>query len=82
MLARHIIREYPEYYQRFASASSSYRKHRFANRNPLLGASLGIDGMKTGFIKEAGYGIVASAKQDNRRLILVQRHGTAGGPQE
>ena len=27
--------------------------------------------MKTGFIKEAGYGIVASAKQDNRRLILV-----------
>jgi D-alanyl-D-alanine carboxypeptidase (penicillin-binding protein 5/6) len=31
----------------------------------------GVDGLKTGFIKESGYGIVASAKQDNRRLIVV-----------
>ena len=31
----------------------------------------GVDGLKTGFTKEAGYGMVASAKQDNRRLIAV-----------
>ena len=48
-----------------------YRKHKFINRNPLLNLVAGIDGLKTGFIKESGYGIVASAKQDGRRLIAV-----------
>lgn len=71
ILARHIIREHPDHYPRFAQREFAYLKHKFLNRNPLLGAGLGIDGMKTGFIKEAGYGLVASAKQDNRRLILV-----------
>jgi serine-type D-Ala-D-Ala carboxypeptidase (penicillin-binding protein 5/6) len=70
-LARHLIRDYPEYYSRFAQREFMYRKHRFINRNPLLPMSLGVDGLKTGFVKEAGYGIVVSAKQDNRRLILV-----------
>ena len=71
ILARHIIREYPEHYGRFSQRELLYRKHTFANRNPVLGAGLGIDGMKTGHLKESGYGIVVSAKQDNRRLILV-----------
>jgi D-alanyl-D-alanine carboxypeptidase (penicillin-binding protein 5/6) len=70
-LARHIIREYPEYYPRFAQKDFHYRKHRFINRNPLLPLSLGVDGLKTGYVKESGYGIVASAKQDNRRLIVA-----------
>jgi D-alanyl-D-alanine carboxypeptidase (penicillin-binding protein 5/6) len=71
MLARHIIREYPDFYQLFAMREFTYRKHRFINRNPLLNLVPGVDGLKTGFIKEAGYGMVASAKQDNRRLIAV-----------
>jgi serine-type D-Ala-D-Ala carboxypeptidase (penicillin-binding protein 5/6) len=71
MLARHIIREYPEFYTLFGLREFQYRKHRFINRNPLLNLVNGVDGLKTGFIKEAGYGIVASAKQDNRRLIVV-----------
>jgi D-alanyl-D-alanine carboxypeptidase (penicillin-binding protein 5/6) len=70
VLARHIIREHPTLYPMFAQREFVYRKHRFLNRNPVLG-SLGVDGLKTGFIKEAGYGLVASAKQGNRRLILV-----------
>ena len=71
ILARHIIREYPVQYATFSQREFLYRKHRFANRNPLLGTNLGVDGLKTGFIKEAGYGIVVSAKQEIRRLILV-----------
>ncbi|MEZ5849543.1 MAG: D-alanyl-D-alanine carboxypeptidase family protein [Hyphomicrobiaceae bacterium] len=71
ILARHLITEYPDQYYRYSVREFPYRKHKFINRNPLLGASLGVDGMKTGHIKEAGYGIVASAKQENRRLILV-----------
>lgn len=71
ILARHLIREYPDQYPRFSQKEFKYRTHLFRNRNPLLGSGIGVDGMKTGSIKESGYGIVASAKQDNRRLILV-----------
>ncbi len=41
------------------------------NRNPLLLTEIGVDGLKTGYVKDAGYGIVASAKQGNLRLIAV-----------
>jgi D-alanyl-D-alanine carboxypeptidase (penicillin-binding protein 5/6) len=71
LLARHIIQEYPEYYPLFAQREFFYRTHKFYNRNPLLGVVSGVDGLKTGFVKEGGYGIVVSAKQDNRRLILA-----------
>jgi D-alanyl-D-alanine carboxypeptidase (penicillin-binding protein 5/6) len=71
LLARHLLQDYPEYYPIFAEREYRYRKHRFFNRNPLLSLDLGVDGLKTGYIKEAGYGIVASAKQDSRRVILA-----------
>ena len=70
-LARIIIRDYPEYYALFAQREFNYRTHKFFNRNPLLGLVPGVNGLKTGYVKEGGYGIVASAKVDNRRLILV-----------
>ena len=42
------------------------------NRNPLLQAGVpGVDGMKTGFTDGAGYGLVATAKRDDRRVIAV-----------
>jgi D-alanyl-D-alanine carboxypeptidase (penicillin-binding protein 5/6) len=75
-LARHIIKEYPEHYPLFSQREFAYRIHKFYNRNPLLGVVAGVDGLKTGFIKEGGYGIAVSAKQDNHRLIVV----TNGAP--
>lgn len=69
-LARFLIREYPDRYAIFSQREFRYRKHRFFNRNPLLGDG-GADGLKTGYTKEAGYGMVASAVQDGRRLIAV-----------
>jgi len=71
LLARYLMQNYPEHYTLFGEREYRYRKHRFFNRNPLLGMDLGVDGLKTGYVKEAGYGIVASAKQDGRRVILV-----------
>lgn len=71
ILARHLINEYPEQYKIFGQKEFLYRKHRFINRNPLLFQGLDADGLKTGFIKEAGYGMVGSAQQDGRRLIVV-----------
>jgi serine-type D-Ala-D-Ala carboxypeptidase (penicillin-binding protein 5/6) len=71
VLARHIIREFPEYYPMFAQKEFFYRSHKFYNRNPLLGVVAGVDGLKTGYLNDSGYGLVASAKQDNRRLIIA-----------
>jgi D-alanyl-D-alanine carboxypeptidase (penicillin-binding protein 5/6) len=70
-LARYIIKKYPEYYPVFKQREFPYRKHKFYNRNPLLSADLGVDGMKTGHTKEAGYGMVVSSVNDGRRLIGV-----------
>jgi D-alanyl-D-alanine carboxypeptidase (penicillin-binding protein 5/6) len=71
ILARHIIRTYPDFYQLFSQPDFTWNKIRQQNRNPLLGAMTGADGLKTGFTKEAGYGLVGSAVQNGLRLIVV-----------
>jgi serine-type D-Ala-D-Ala carboxypeptidase (penicillin-binding protein 5/6) len=71
-LARYIIYTYPEYYHFFGQKEFRYRdKFTFHNRNPLVSADIGVDGLKTGYIKESGYGLVASGTRDGQRLILV-----------
>lgn len=70
-LANFLIKEYPEYYHYFGEKQFTFNKHTFNNRNPLIFADLGVDGLKTGFIEEAGYGLVASAKRGDQRVILV-----------
>jgi D-alanyl-D-alanine carboxypeptidase (penicillin-binding protein 5/6) len=71
ILARHIIRTYPEFYPLFGQPDYTWNKIRQQNRNPLLGAMNGADGLKTGYTKEAGYGLVGSAVQNDLRLIVV-----------
>ncbi len=71
ILAAHIIKEYPEHYQYFKQKEFRYKRYRFFNRNPLIAQNIGADGLKTGYTKGSGYGLVASVKRDNRRLIVV-----------
>jgi serine-type D-Ala-D-Ala carboxypeptidase (penicillin-binding protein 5/6) len=72
ILAKHLIDTYPEYYHYFGQKEFRYRdKFTFRNRNPLVWADIGVDGLKTGHLKESGYGLVASAKRGDQRLILV-----------
>jgi D-alanyl-D-alanine carboxypeptidase (penicillin-binding protein 5/6) len=71
LLANFLIKDYPEYYHYFGEKEFIYGKWRFTNRNPLVFEDLGVDGLKTGFIEDAGYGLVASAVRDNQRVILV-----------
>ncbi len=71
-LADHIIRTYPQYYHYFGEKEFTWNKIKQQNRNPLLGVSIGVDGLKTGNIDDkSGYGIVASALEEGRRLILA-----------
>src|SRR5579885_1067010 len=71
LLARRIILDYPDYYPIFAQGDFTWNKIRQQNRNPLLGSFAGADGLKTGFTKEAGYGLVGSAVENGLRLIVV-----------
>jgi D-alanyl-D-alanine carboxypeptidase (penicillin-binding protein 5/6) len=70
-LAAHLIRTYPDFYHYYGQAEFTWNKIRQRNRNPLLEMNIGADGLKTGFIKESGYGLVGSAVQDGQRLIVV-----------
>lgn len=70
-LAQHVIRDYPEYYPYFAERTFTYNKIKQGNRNPLLYRGAGADGLKTGHTEQSGYGLVASAERNGRRLILV-----------
>jgi D-alanyl-D-alanine carboxypeptidase (penicillin-binding protein 5/6) len=71
MLARYFVKELPEYYPRFGQKEFQYQKFKFRNRNPLLFEDIGVDGLKTGSLTEAGFNIVASAVQNGKRLIVV-----------
>ncbi|MFQ5566208.1 MAG: D-alanyl-D-alanine carboxypeptidase family protein [Paracoccaceae bacterium] len=70
-LAERIITRYPQHYGLFSEAEFTWDEITQKNRNPLLGAGIGADGLKTGHTSEAGYGLVASAKRGDRRILLV-----------
>ena len=73
-LANRIITDFPEYYSMFAEDTFEFDRRatdNTRNRNPLLGLGIGADGLKTGYTNEAGYGLVGSALQGERRIIFV-----------
>jgi serine-type D-Ala-D-Ala carboxypeptidase (penicillin-binding protein 5/6) len=70
-LARYVIQTYPEFYKLFGEREFTWNKIRQQNRNPLLTSLEGADGLKTGYTKEGGYGMVGSAVQNGMRLIVV-----------
>src|SRR5256714_12673063 len=70
-LARYVIQTYPDFYKLFGEREFTWNKIRQQNRNPLLTTLEGSDGLKTGYTKEGGYGMVGSAVQNRLRLIVV-----------
>jgi D-alanyl-D-alanine carboxypeptidase (penicillin-binding protein 5/6) len=71
LLARHLISDFPEYYPLFAERSFVYNNIKQDNRNPLLWNTQGADGLKTGHTEAAGYGVTASVKRGDRRVVMV-----------
>jgi len=74
ILAQRLITEFPQYYPYFAETEFAFDgrapDNRF-NRNPLLALGIGADGLKTGHTEAAGYGLVGSAQQGDRRVTFV-----------
>ncbi|HYC16151.1 MAG TPA: D-alanyl-D-alanine carboxypeptidase family protein [Pseudolabrys sp.] len=71
ILARALIREFPEYDSYWHISSIRYGNRVMRNYNALIDRYPGADGMKTGFICASGYNVVASATRNGRRLIAV-----------
>jgi len=77
VLARALINDYPQYYPYFATKNFRYRGRNFPNHNHLMSSYPGMDGMKTGYIRAAGFNLVASAVRGRTRLIGVLFGGTS-----
>lgn len=71
LMARYLIAVDKDYYKYYSETEFTYNNIRQPNRNPLLYAGIGADGVKTGHTEEAGYGLVGSATRDGRRVIMV-----------
>jgi len=71
VLAYRIMTDFPEYYHYFSEKEYTYNKIKQQNRDPLLGRVPGADGLKTGHTEIAGYGLIGTAKREDRRVIMV-----------
>lgn len=71
ILARALIKEFPDYYYIFSERNFTHNKIKQGNRNPLLYSMSEADGLKTGHTEEAGFCLTGSAKRGDRRLISV-----------
>jgi len=72
ILARHLLFDYPEYYNLFSrlSADAGIAHVSHTNRSFLTGYD-GADGIKTGYTRAAGYNLVASAARGSERIIAT-----------
>ena len=77
-LARVIINDYGKYYHYFSTKKFTYQGKTYKNHNKLMHTYAGMDGMKTGYIRPSGFNLVASAVQNDRRLIAVVFGGRTG----
>jgi D-alanyl-D-alanine carboxypeptidase len=70
-LSRAVLRDFPEYAHYWSMPSFQLGKRRLGTHNGLLKTFEGADGLKTGFICDSGYNVIASATRDGRKLMAV-----------
>ena len=71
ILSKRYIEDHPEALALHSTVEFEYNGIRQGNRNTLLQKNIGVDGLKTGHIKESGYHLTATAKRDGQRMIAV-----------
>ena len=71
ILGRAIQDRFPNYYPYFATRTFEYRGRAIRNHNHLLGVVDGVDGIKTGYIRDSGFNIVTSVRRANHHLVAV-----------
>jgi D-alanyl-D-alanine carboxypeptidase len=71
ILARAVMRDFPQYYSYFGQHDWAYNGRDYRNTNGLLRTGQGYDGMKTGFTNASGYNLAASSVRNGKRIITI-----------
>lgn len=66
-----IYEHFPQYYDYFQTRSFTYGGRTYGNHNRLLGNVAGVDGIKTGYIRDSGYNLLTAARTQNRHIVVV-----------
>jgi D-alanyl-D-alanine carboxypeptidase len=74
-----VVRDFPGYAHLWSMEEMRMGKRVIRNHNPLLRSYEGADGMKTGFICDSGFNLVASASRDGQKLVAVVLGEVTGG---
>jgi D-alanyl-D-alanine carboxypeptidase len=82
VLARHLISDFPGYYQYFSTPSFVWQRRVIFNHDHLLRSYPGADGMKTGYTEASGYNLVTSAVRGGVRLVGVVLGAATNGERD
>lgn len=74
-MARALQLRFPQYYPYFSLRGFSYAGREYQSTNQLLGEVRGMDGIKTGYIRDSGYNLATSVSRGGRRIIIVVMGG-------
>ncbi|MBI1239251.1 MAG: hypothetical protein GC199_07900 [Alphaproteobacteria bacterium] len=74
-LGRALMKNFPQYYDRFAARTYTFRGKTYETHNDLLVDFVGANGIKTGYTRASGFNLVSSAERDGRRIIGVVMGG-------
>nr|WP_275791081.1 D-alanyl-D-alanine carboxypeptidase [Rhizobium gei] len=77
-----LRQHFPQYYSYFSTRSFRFGKQTIGNHNRLLGNVRGVDGIKTGYTRAAGFNLVTSAQADGRSIVGVVMGGKSGGARD
>lgn len=78
LLGRALQERFPQYYGYFKTRVFTYKGRRYGNHNRLLGRVKGVNGIKTGYIRAAGFNLVTSVQRDGRYIVAVVMGGRTG----
>ncbi len=70
-IANYLVTAHPDLYRIYSEPDFTWNKIYQRNRNPLLAAGIGVDGLSTGYSETAGFGLTASALRDGHRMTAV-----------
>ncbi len=71
ILGRALQDRFPQYYHYFSTRAFDFRGRTVRGHNHLLGNVAGVDGIKTGYIRDSGFNIVTSVHRGNRYIVAV-----------
>jgi D-alanyl-D-alanine carboxypeptidase len=75
LLGMALRQRFPQYYDYFSVTSFTYRGRLIRGHNDLIGRVQGVDGIKTGYVRDSGFNIVTSVNEDGRKLVAVVMGG-------